>query len=95
MEVETIQLGNITIFRLIEGVNIGSVEVVFEKGYTFIENIFLDVEHRHKGYLRKIIKMLSAYGTLECLPLPQHRKKFEHLGFSQYKQVGEDLYYRK
>ena len=72
---------------------IGSVEVL-NSHHAFIENIYLDVQYREKGYLRSIISILKEkYGVLTCLPLLQHVGKFRHLGFRKYKTIGDDTYY--
>lgn len=85
-----------TIIKIQEnGKECGAIEITKMDKDIFIENIFLQVENRNRGYLRQIINHLSAYGRLRCLPLPEHRCKFEHLGFKPYKQEGEDIYYMK
>lgn len=71
---------------------IGSIEIIEERDYTYIENIFLSEEFRRCGFLKKILNEFSAK-PLKCLPLPQHRKKFEHLGFHTCEINGEDVYY--
>ena len=72
--------------------HIGSIETIEEKDHTYIENIFLDEEFRGCGFLKKILNEFSAK-PLKCLPLSQHRKKFEHLGFHVCEINGEDVYY--
>lgn len=67
---------------------IGSVEYIEKDDY--IENIFLYKEYRGKGYLRKILKY---FPTAYLLPLPEHVEKFKHLGYTIYKQIGDDVYY--
>lgn len=76
-----------------ENESIGSVEIVPEMGYNFIENVFLNQNHRSKGYLRKIVDYLKSSGPLVCLPLPEHVEKFKHLGFKYHKSCGDDNYY--
>ena len=75
-------------------VTMASIEMIEKKGYNYIENIFIDVKYRHRGYLRPIIDYLQkSYRKLICLPLPQHVEKFKHLGFTFYEQKGDDIYY--
>lgn len=74
--------------------DICAIEIVEKKDYNYIENIFIDIDYRNRGYLRPIIDYLrSIYGKLVCLPLPQHVEKFKHLGFTFYGQKGDDIYY--
>lgn len=94
MDVKVITEPNFTILRFEEKDEIGSVEVIKNTCYNFIENIYIKENYRHKGYFRKIIEYLKQRGTLRCLPLPEHRDKFEHLGFKIYAQEGEDIYYQ-
>lgn len=94
MNIKKMEYENFTILRIYErNDQIGSVEIIVKKCYTYIENVYLNVQYRHKGYLKKIIKYLQSYGKLICIPLPQHVEKFKHYGFSFYEQKGEDIYY--
>lgn len=77
------------IYKIYEGIQIGSVE--FNQEDRYIENIFLNQNYRGKGYLRKIINYFGK--PLIILPLPQHIDKFKHLGFKYYKTIGLDNYY--
>ena len=72
-----------------------SIEMVHEKDYNYIDNIYIDSKYRNKGYLRKIINYLKSHGyeSLICLPLPKHVEKFKHLGFIFYEKKGDDVYY--
>lgn len=81
------------IIDLLDPEPIGSVEIIEEIGYNFIENIFLEKMYRNRGYLRKIIDYLKTSKPLVCLPLPEHLNKFKHLGFQEYERTGEDVYY--
>ena len=75
-----------------ENTVIGSIEFIEDEN--FIENIYLDSKYRGRGHLRTIVNFLKKkYGKLYCLPLKQHVEKFKHLGFSLYKEDGEDSYY--
>ena len=85
------EFNEVTIYDVLEGnESIGSIEFIEKE--RFLENVYLIPECRGKGYLRKIIDYFGK--PLIALPLPQHIQKFEHLGFSFFKQIGEDKYYK-
>lgn len=82
-------------YSIQENEEIGGMELVETKDEVYIEHVSLLDEYRGKGYLRKIIEWLKTKGkNITCLPLKQHRAKFEHLGFKYYEGCGEDLYYK-
>ena len=83
----------IDIYNIIEDNKIvGSMELIHEKDHIFLENIYLDKEYRGRGFLRESLKNFNTK-PIVCLPLIQHRKKFKHLGFREYKTEGPDIYY--
>ena len=82
----------IDIYNIIEDEKIvGSMEMIEERDHTFLENIYLHKEYRGRGFLRECLKQFTK--PIICLPLNQHRDKFRHLGFIQYKTEGPDVYY--
>lgn len=88
---EKCKFNDVTIYDVIENdQEIGSIEFIEKE--RFLENVFLIPECRGKGYLRQIIDYFGK--PLIALPLPQHIKKFEHLGFKIHAQIGEDIYYK-
>ena len=93
--IEKVKENNYKIYKVVElEKEIGAVEIIEEKDHIFIENIFLQLEFRGQGFLRKILQKFSEK-PIKCLPLQQHRKKFEHLGFQICEILGEDIYYLK
>lgn len=95
MEFKKVYERDFTIISIIDkNEEIGSIELIQESNAIFVENVFLSIGHRNRGHLREIIDYLSTT-TIRCLPLAEHRAKFEHLGFKPYKQEGEDIYYIK
>lgn len=71
---------------------IGGVELYDYNDHIYIENIYIDKEFRGHGLLREILKQFCVK-PLKCLPLKQHVKKFEHLGFQVCEIQGSDIYY--
>lgn len=81
-------------------INIGSLEIFVKDDYVFIENIHVLPQYRGKGVLRCTLNMLldTYKKNIKCMPLPQHRVKFEHLGFNMdntiHTKYEEDIFYQ-
>lgn len=87
------KVGNINIYDIIvNNDSIGSIEIEEGSNEHYIENIHFKQIHRGKGYLKDVLNKFNDR-PLKCLPLREHRPKFEHLGFKVCDVEGEDIHY--